>query len=144
MNIFADTSFLIPAFLKQHPNHERTRTWIRKALQKKNSFGISSQSISEVYSVLTTLPVSPRILPGTALQMIHENLLSKVQIIELEMADYREAVRMAAEKGLSGGIIFDILIAICFTKFKGDVLLTYNTKDFVRILPEKAELFLSP
>ena len=144
MRVFADTSFLIPALLENHPNHARAFAWTAKMAHKDLVFGISSHSIAEVYAVLTSLPVSPRIPPGTALQMIANNLLTRFHIVALGTADYQKALQLAALKGLCGGITYDVLIYICFEKFKADRLLTFNHKDFMRICPDRQDILLVP
>jgi predicted nucleic acid-binding protein len=144
MKILADTSFLIPALIEKHPNHERTIPWIGKITGKEIELGICSHSLAEMYGILTTLPVSPRIQPGSALQLINENLLSKAQIIELKTADYQKALRLAAEKGLYGGVVYDILIGVAFDKFIADGLLTFNHRDFFRIFSDRKEVLIMP
>jgi len=144
MKIFADTSFLVAALVESHPHHPRTKPWIEKLAQKQISLGVSGHSIAELYAILTSLPIAPRIPPGTALQMISENILHNAQIIELKTSDYLKCLHLATERGLHGGIIYDILIAYCFEKFKGDGLLTFNYKDFIRILSDKKELVIVP
>ena len=144
MKVFADTSFLVAALVENHPQHGRTRPWIEKLLKKSIIMGVSSHSLAEVYAVLTSLPVSPRIPPGTALQMISENVAQNAQIVELRSSDYLKCLHLAVEKGFHGGIIYDALIAYCFSKFKGDALLTFNYKDFARILPDRKEAILVP
>jgi len=144
MKIFADTSFLIAALIESHPHHSRTMPWIEKLSHKKIDLGVSSHSIAETYAILTTLPIVPRIPPGTALEMINNNIIQNSQVIELKTSDYLKCLHFATERGLHGGIIYDILIAYCFDKFKGDGILTFNHKDFVRILPDKKELIIVP
>ncbi len=144
MKIFADTSFLIPAMIETHPNHPRAFAWIETIGRADRVFGVSSHSIAEVYAVLTALPTSPRISPGTALQFISENLIAKFEIIELTLSDYQRAIQTAVEKGMSGGVIFDILIAMSFDKFQGDRFLTFNHKDFARIFSDRPDVLLIP
>ncbi len=144
MRVFVDTSFLIPAFVEEHPNHQRTLPWIRKILRKNVVAGLSSHSIAEAYSVLTTIPVLPRISPSAANQMISKNLLSRFDIIELTSDDYCQAIRLAGERELTGGVIFDVLIGIGFERFNADVLLTFNIRDFIRIFPDRENCIQSP
>jgi predicted nucleic acid-binding protein len=49
-----------------------------------------------------------------------------------------------ADLGLSGGIIYDALIAKAAQKSKVDHLLTYNVDDFKRIWPEGVKHIISP
>ncbi|HOT29756.1 MAG TPA: PIN domain-containing protein [Candidatus Ozemobacteraceae bacterium] len=144
MKIFADTSFFIAALIESHPHHSRTMPWIEKLSHKKIDLGVSSHSIAEIFAILTTLPIVPRIPPGTALEIINNNIIQNSHVIELKTSDYLKCLHLATERGLHGGIIYDILIAYCFDKFKGDGILTFNHKDFARILPDKKEFIIVP
>ena len=104
MRLLADTSFLIASLVEKHPHHERTKPWIEKILNKQIQLGVSSHSIAEVYAILTSLPISPRIPPGTAVQMITENLLQKAEIVELKTTDYLKCIRRASERGLHASL----------------------------------------
>lgn len=144
MRLLADTSFLIAALIEKHPHHPRTVPWLKKVSRKDVELAIASHSLAEVYGILTSLPISPRIPPGTAFQLINENLVSRNQVIDLRTADYLRAIRMAAEKGLHGGVMYDILLGVAFEKSKAEAILTFNQRDFLRIFPDRAEVVLIP
>jgi predicted nucleic acid-binding protein len=94
--------------------------------------------------VLTSLPVAPRISPAIAHRLINENLFANAAIIELTIADYQKALFLATEKRFHGGVIFDVLIAVCLEKFSADVLLTFNYKDFIRIFSDQEDRVIVP
>lgn len=144
MRIFADTSFLVAALVENHPHHNRTKPWVDKITRKEIDLGISSHSIAELYAILTSLPIIPRIPPGTALQMITENIIPNTHIVEFKTLDYLKCLRLATEKGFHGGIMYDLLIGLGFEKFKSEGLLTFNHKDFIRIFSEKKEVVIVP
>jgi len=144
MRILADTSFLVASLVQQHPHHERAMPWVVKILKKQIQIGVCSHSIAELYSILTRLPISPRIPPAVALKMITENILEKAEVIDLRTADYVKCVSRATERGLHGGVIYDFLIGMAFEKFKGQGILTFNHKDFVRLFPENPKCVIVP
>ncbi len=144
MRLLADTSFLIAALIEKHPHHPRTVPWLMKVSRKAVELVIASHSLAEVYGILTSLPISPRIAPGTAFQLVQENLVSRHRVIDLKAADYLRAVRKAAEKGLRGGVIYDLLLGAAFEKSKAEAILTFNQRDFLRIFPERSEVVLIP
>ena len=144
MIVFPDTSVIVPSLLESHPHHGRALPWFRKALSGEIDLRLSGHSIAETYSVLTRIPVSPRIPPGTANQLINENLLRNFKVIDLTHKDYSHAIQWASQKGLSGGIIYDILIAMAFKRSKADTFLTFNLRDFSRIFSDTPEVVVSP
>ena len=144
MIAFPDTSVIVPSLLENHPHHARVLPWFKKALSGEIELKLSEHSIAETYSVLTGIPVSPRIPPGTANQLINENLLRNFKVIDLVQKDYLAAIQWASQKGLTGGTIYDILIAIAFRKSKADTFLTFNLRDFARIFSDTPEVVVAP
>ena len=54
--------------------------------------------------------------------------------------DYSAIVKRMAELGLSGGVIYEALIAKAAQKSGADRILTFNADDFRRIWPEGISL----
>jgi len=94
---------------------------------------VSSHTLAELYAVLTTLPVSPRITPDIAWRLIQEDILDIAEISALSAADYKTIIRKLKESGLSGGVIYDALICQAAVKAGAETLLTLNSGDFRRI-----------
>lgn len=61
--VLFDTSVLVAALVKPHPAHTRAFPWLKKAKSGELTMIVSSHTLAEIYAVLTTLPVSPRITP---------------------------------------------------------------------------------
>ena len=106
-------------------------------------FAICAHSLAELYSVLSRLPTRPKLSPTQAWRLIQENVGS-AQVIELSASDYASAVQRTSELGLSGGVIYDALIARAAEKASVDHLLTFNEKDYRRVLPPESSLLLVP
>ncbi|MGR3317400.1 MAG: type II toxin-antitoxin system VapC family toxin [Candidatus Anammoxibacter sp.] len=79
MRTLFDTSVLIAALVEQHPKHERSLPWLSKAKDNKFEFIVSSHSLAELYAVLTTLPLTPRISAGIAWRLINENIINSAK-----------------------------------------------------------------
>jgi len=131
--VLFDTSVIVAGIIRPHPSHTRALPWLKKAIAGEISMIVSSHTLAEVYAVLTTLPVSPRITPDAAWTMIHENILSKAEIAALSASDYKTVIRNTKEGGFSGGIIYDALICSSATKAHAEVLLTLNGSVFKRL-----------
>jgi len=132
MRALFDTSALTAALVKPHPAHSRAFPWLKKAQAAEVVMIVSSHTLAELYAVLTTLPVSPRITPDMALRLIQENVFAGAEIQSLSSADYKTVIKNLKDEGLSGGIIYDALIAFAAVKAKADILLTLNGADFKR------------
>ena len=66
MRTLFDTSVLVAACIEGHPKHERALPWLSKAKAQEFEFVVSSHTLAELYAVLTTLPVKPRISPNVS------------------------------------------------------------------------------
>ena len=144
MNILFDTSVLVAAIVRVHPMHERAVPWLKRVKMRTDSGIVSAHTLAELYAVLTTLPVQPRISPELARRLIHDNVLTTCQVVPLTQGDYEAVIARLAERGLVGGLIYDALILYAAAKAQVDVIVTLNEKDFTRIDPSLANKITSP
>lgn len=143
MKILFDTSVLVAAVVEPHPMHRRALPWLQRAKAEEFDFVVASHTLAELYAVLTTLPVKPRISPAVAWRLVHGNVETSAKIVSLSPSDYRSTVKHMAELGLSGGMVHDALIARAAQKSGVERLLTFNADDFTRVWPDgKAVLFV--
>jgi len=105
---------------------------------------VSSHTLAELYAVLSTLPVSPKITPGLAWRLIHENIVTTASIASLSTSDHLATVKRMSELGISGGAVYEALIAKAAHKSGADRLLTLNGNDFKRVWPEGKEHIAAP
>ena len=144
MKVMFDTSVLVAGMVEPHPAHDRALSWLKRARAGDLEFFVARHALAELFAVLTTLPVSPRISPGTARGLIRENVAGPAKTISLSAADYRAVIRRVSDLGLSGGIVYDAMIARAAKKIQVDRLLTLNPEDFKRIWPEGTSLITIP
>jgi len=144
MKILFDTSVIIAAMIEPHPMHSRAFPWLKRAKSKEFNILVASHTLAELYAVLTTLPISPKIKPGMAHQLIYHNIEKISKIISLSSLDYISVIKQMANLGLSGGSVYDALIAKSAQKSKADHLLTFNIDDFKRVWPEGVEKITLP
>lgn len=91
---------------------------------------VAAPALIETYSVLTRLPAPHRMSPADALSVVEANFLRKVKIVALDAAAYGIILRAAPAAGVSGGRIYDAVIAACAKKEKVQTLLTFNEPHF--------------
>ena len=133
MKVLFDTSTLVAALVKPHPMHTRAFQWLKRSRSHEFDMIISSHTLAELYAVLTSLPLSPRITPDMAWRLINENVIATGSIIALSSSDYISVIRHLQNSGFSGGIIYDALILKAAIKSGATHLLTFNASDFKRI-----------
>ncbi|HTP06477.1 MAG TPA: PIN domain-containing protein [Nitrospirota bacterium] len=144
MKTLLDTSVLVAALVEPHPDHQRALPWLTKERSRSGELLIASHTVAELYAVLSTLPVSPRISPGLAWRLIHESVEPRVSIVSLTAADYCSLVKHLGTLGLSGGAVYDALIVKAAQKSGIDRIVTFNVNDFKRVWPEGASRIIAP
>jgi predicted nucleic acid-binding protein len=113
-----DTSVLVAAFEVSHPRHTVCLPWLQQAQTEQIHGLIATHTLAELYSVLTRLPVRPRISPELAQRLITENL-ERFEVIPLTTEDYQMVLAQMVNLNLTGGGIYDALIAQAAVKATG-------------------------
>ena len=91
---------------------------------------VAAATLVEAYSLLTRLPPPHRLAPEVALQLVDQNFVRGVTCVALDAADYRTLLRAAPAGGVSGGRIYDAVVAHSARKARVHSLLTFNAPDF--------------
>ena len=144
MKTLFDTSVLVAGIVEAHPMHSRCLNWLQRAKAGDFEFLVVSHSLAETYAVLTTLPVKPRISPALGLRLVHSNIEKAAKIVPLTTADYRATIKKMADMGLSGGTVYDALIATAAQRSSVARLLTLNPNDFHRVWPQGQDIVSVP
>lgn len=144
MIILFDTSVMIAAFVESHPHHTKALSWLKRAIEKDFKWVVSAHSLLECYSVLTKLPLTPKITPSIAKLLIEENITNNAQIISLTQTDYLKLITKVAHLGLSGGIVYDALTFQAAIKIKANKILTFNVKHFQSLAALDENMIISP
>ena len=144
MKTVFDTSVIVSGIVESHPMHPKCLPWLQRAKAGQVECIVVSHTLAETYAVLTTLPVRPRISPLVAQRLIDNNLQANARIVALTVADYWNTIQRMAEMGLSGGTVYDALIATVARRLSVDRLLTLNADDFRRVWPEGKQVIAAP
>lgn len=143
MKIYCDTSVLVAASLSTHSQHLRALTLLKQIRRGKLDAIISTHGTAEFYAVLTRSPVAPPIYPMEARRLL-ENLLSHFRVLALSAAQYSSVLREAAEKGWTGGLIYDALHLACATSANCKRIYTFNLRHFKQLAPHLRDDIRSP
>lgn len=144
MKVLFDTSVLIAGLVQPHPFHGPGLSWLKRAKAKEFELFVSSHTLAELFAVLSTLPVSPRISPALAWRLIHENIEPVAAVVSLSTSDYLAVLRRMRDLGISGGAIYDALILRAAQKSRVDRVITFNVNEFRRLWPEGEALISAP
>lgn len=99
------------------PKLKQTLTLLQN-LNHKRPFEVTHdlKRQSELYAVLTRLPLQPPISSSVAWQLIQENLLATLEIVSLSEDDYRVVLEHLSQQSVAGGATYDALIAYTASK----------------------------
>jgi predicted nucleic acid-binding protein len=103
----------------------------------------AAHTLAELYATLTRLPVKLRLSTDQALLFL-DSVEERFEIVYLDGADYRAAIREAASAGIIGGTVYDALLGWCALKSRAAKIYTCDTADFQRLGREIAEKVRTP
>lgn len=141
MKEFFDTSVLIGAFWRGHPQHEPSLKLVSAANKRKSS--CAAHTLAEVYATMTALPVKDVIPPDQALLFVKE-VQDRFTIVTLTEDEYFSTIEQTAERGLVSGRIYDALLLRCAAKVKAEAIYTWNLKHFRAINPDLVDRMRTP
>lgn len=144
MRILLDTSVLVAAMIETHPAHTRALPWLQRVKSGSDTGLVAAHSLAELYAILTTLPLQPRIPPPVAQALIRRNVLTVFEVVSLSDADYAAVIDHLSDLGIVGGATYDALILYAALKANVDQVATLNEKDFRRVYPQFAGKIVSP
>jgi predicted nucleic acid-binding protein len=133
MRVLFDTSSLIPLLVANHSDHSKSLSLYNQYKDQKADFYICSHSIAELYRTLTWKVPIFDFSPEEAEDAI-QDILAIFSPINLTEREYQEVIKRMVELSLTGAIINDGLISYAAAKVDVDVLITFNFKDFERVI----------
>jgi predicted nucleic acid-binding protein len=144
MKVYCDTSVLVAASISAHPHHPQSLELLKKVRAGKLEAVISAHGTAEFYAVLTRAPLSPIIYPSEAWRLLAQNILPYFHIVALTAADYSSVLRQAAEKGWTGGLIYDALHLAAANSSRCQRIYTFNLRHFLQLAPNLQNIICSP
>ncbi len=128
-----DTSVVVPALLETHPSHTAASDWLHRAEIGEIDGIVSSHTLSEVYKVITGMNRRPRYTASQVMRIISDRVLPFFDIITLEAHEHIAAMEQLVRLDITGGTIYDGLIAHAAVKGNAEQLVTFNESDFRRV-----------
>lgn len=133
MKAFFDTTVLVASVVREHVHHARAITAIQSTLETPATGSVAAHGLAEMYAVLTTLPVTPRISSDLAQRLVVDNVLAHFEVVALTSREYARLLSSLARRGVRGGATYDAIHLACAEKAKADRIYTFNVADFRRL-----------
>ena len=144
MKILLDTSVLVAALVSAHPEHTRALPWLQRIAAGNEAGVAAAHTLAELYAILTTLPVQPRISPKAAAELIKRNVIDTCEVVSLSPEGYGALVEHLSGIGIVGGATYDAIIPRVAEEQQVDQVVTFNVKDFRRVNPGMADRIVAP
>jgi predicted nucleic acid-binding protein len=144
MRVLLDTSVLLAGMVEGHGRHQEALPWLQRVKSHELVGVIAAHSLTELYAILTALPLRVRISPAAAWQLIQENLLEDFEAVALSETEYYTALRALSLSGGVGDAVSEALIARVAAKAEVDCLVTLHPEEFQRVWPQGAAKIREP
>jgi predicted nucleic acid-binding protein len=144
VKLLLDTSVLVAAIVEAHPLHTAALPWLQRVRAGTDSGLVAAHSVAELYAVLTTLPLQPRIAPAIARELIEHDVLDTLEVVPLSADDYVSVIERLVELEIVGGATYDALILQASVNAGAELIVTLNEADFRRVAPDLADRIVSP
>jgi predicted nucleic acid-binding protein len=106
-----------------------------KALANSGDAFTSTHAIAETFATLTSGRLEVQLTPAEAAQVIDANVIRRLQIVDLGLSDYQQAMRHSQTVGARGGAIFDMLHLQAARRGAAKRILTINVRHFQIFAP---------
>lgn len=133
-----DTSALVAALTRAHPQFDWADTQVQAAAHP----ALCAHSLAETYAVMTAHP-QLRYPPAQVLAVLND-LRSTWTVLPLTEQDYLDALGRCRDLALTGGAVYDTLIAQAALRAGATALVTLNAKHFVRLGNDVQRLVVTP
>src|SRR5437773_4538393 len=144
MRVFCDSNVLIAASVQAHVHHAPAKAVLEGICRGDDTGYTSAHSLAETFSVLSRMPTVPKLTPQDVLAILEKNVIPHFTLVPLAAADYPDAVRALAAKGLGGGRIYDLLHIMAARKQAVDRIYTFNESEWKDLAPDLERMIASP
>ena len=135
MSTFFDTSVLLAGLIDFGPQSAPSQALLHAIAEKKlTSPATAWHCCLEFFSVATRLPAEYRLSPADATRLLLEEILSRMAVQDLPVADRIQMLQSAARDGMGGGRIYDVHIAEVARTAGAEVVVTDNRRHFLSAL----------
>jgi len=140
-----DTNCIVALLSPRHEHHEHAAREFERRLDAGETLVLAAHTLVETYSVLTRLPAPYRLSPVDCRTLLEANFPPEtVETVALSGEGYRRLIHGAPADNLSGGHIYDAVIAACARLGQVKTLLTFNERHFAPFAGEDLVIVAPP
>jgi predicted nucleic acid-binding protein len=137
---YFDSSALIAAFVEEELHHDAASA----TLAAINDGFTSTHALAEVFGTLTGGRLALQLTAHEAADVIEANVIGRLDVLELTLRDYREAINQSETSGARGGAIFDMLHLQAARRGKARRIFTINARHFQAFAPDLKDIISLP
>jgi hypothetical protein len=115
-----------------------------KALAGSTDGFTSTHALAETFATLTSGRLEVQLTPAEAAQVIDANVIQRLQVVDLGLSDYQQAMRNSQTVGACGGAIFDRLHLEAARRGAATHILTINVRHFQIFAPDLKSIISVP
>jgi predicted nucleic acid-binding protein len=135
MSVFLDTSVILAGLIDFGPQSAPAQSLMHAVAERRvQSPATAWHCCLEFYSVATRLPPEFRVSPADAVTLLEEEIVGRLAIHDLPVADRLSMLRGAARDAIAGGRIYDSHIADVARASGARVVVTDNRRHFLSAL----------
>lgn len=143
MRVAFDTSVIVAGSIRGHVHEPRAAPWFAATGRSDVTACVTTHALAETWATLTAIPTEPRLAPVLVGRLL-DRLRSRVEVVELWSKDYDQAFARCGEGSLRSGAVYDALHLVAAERWKADVFLTFNVRDFERLAVADGPRILAP
>lgn len=129
MRVFLDTSVLVAASERSHPQHLQALPVMLRVVRGKDEGFVAAPSVAETFAALTQLPVQPRIHPSEAGQIVRDNIVRHFRLVIAGKVEHLQALLCVQEGGWPGTRIHDALVLACAMCCEAERIYTFKPRE---------------
>ena len=127
MKAFFDTSVLVAVFTATTSIHAAGLSLFLQFTKADACCG--AHTLAEIYSTLTRMPGKYRVTGDQAMLFVG-SVLERLSIIGLSAEEYATAVNFWSQAGVTGGTIYDAVLASCALKAEAESIYSWNLRHY--------------
>jgi predicted nucleic acid-binding protein len=129
--IFAvDTNCIVAVVCDWHADQRAAIAELERRIDRGESMAVPVHALTEAYSVLTRFPAPHRIAAAEAWRLLKTGFSDMGRVVSLTVRQHVALLERLAESGVSGGRVYDAIIAECAVQTGAGALLTFNPRHF--------------
>jgi predicted nucleic acid-binding protein len=132
VKVYFDSSVLVAAMVEEEEHHSAAL----KALAETEEGFTATHALAETFATFTSGRLDIQMAPNEAMHILDANVVHRLEVVELSLADYLQAMQSSQKAGARGGAIFDMLHLQAARRGRADRILTINVRHFQTFAPD--------